>query len=328
MSKIKTLEEICKKISTGQKNGAYTLRYFVQEGENLPPIKRIWGNYIFENSLIHFPSIRGSAKSLLMYQICMAVSANRKEFLGEAIELNGKTAFLDFEMPHSFIKRRSAKLFKNRPFELKGYLNEMLVYSTRQSFEAAYDTIIQLITQEKPVLVVIDNLRTALKNANTNSAIDMANFFSVLGSIRELYNCAIVIIDHVRKGTRNQKTDSDTQSGSGAKTDLSDGDFQIRHSCQDKQLRLIKRLKSRMFEEADETKLVRLNPETLWFELVEMDCSEAEHIGLSTIEEKDELLDIAKDLHLQGKSYQEIATALSKPKSTIYRWLEPKKPKS
>jgi len=321
MAKIYSLEEISKLVSSSQKNGAYTLSFLIEEGEKLPEIKRIWGNYIFENSLIHFPSIRGSAKSLLMLEICIAVSSNQKEFLGELIELNGVTLFLDFEMPENFIKRRATKLYKNSPFPIKKYLDKVLVFATKQSFEQEFENIIKLIVQEKPILVVIDNLRTALKNANTNSAIDMANFFSLIGGIREIYNCAIVVIDHVRKGTKNQKTESDHQSGSGAKTDLSDGDFQIRHSCQDKHLRLIKRLKSRMFEESDETKLVRLNPETLWFELVEMNVNEAEHIGLSTISDKEELIDIAKDLKKQGKTYRDIGVALGKSKTTIGRWL-------
>ena len=76
-----------------------------------------------------------------------------------------------------------------------------------------------------------------------------------------------------------------------------------------------------MFEESDETKLVKLNRETLWFELVESSVNESEHIGISMITDKDELLDIAKEMRNQGKSLKQIASALSKPKSTIHRWL-------
>ena len=324
MSKIITLDDLSKIISNRQKHSAYTLGFLIENGESLPELKKIWGSHIFENSLIHFPSLRGSGKSLLMLQICSAVSSKQKEFLGESIELPGKTLYIDFEMPEAFIKRRAAKLSKNAPFPIKQFAEEIFVISTRQSFEAEFPTIIDFIAQESPVLVVIDNLRTALKNANSNSSIDMANFFSILGAIREIYNCAIVVIDHLRKGSRHQKSDSDMQSGSGTKTDLSDGDFLLRHSCQDKDLRLIKRIKSRMFEESDETKLVKLNRETLWFELVESSVNEAEHIGISLITDKDELLDIAKEMRNQGKSLQQIASALSKPKSTIHRWLDGK----
>lgn len=321
MSKIITLDDLSKIISNRQKNRAYTLGFLIEGGEVLPELKKIWGSHIFENSLIHFPALRGSGKSLLMLQICSAVSARQKEFLGEEMQLSGKTLYLDFEMPEFFIKRRASKLSKSPPFLLKKFVEDILVFSTRRSFEQEFNNIIQLIADESPVLVVVDNLRTALKNTSTNSSVDMANFFSILGGIREMYNCAIVVIDHLRKGTKHQMSDSDLQSGSGTKTDLSDGDFFLRHSCQDKDLRLIKRMKSRMFEESDETKLVKLNRETLWFELVEKSVNEAEHIGVSILTDKDEMMDIAKDMRKQGKSLQQIATSLSKPKTTIYRWL-------
>jgi len=321
MSKLYTLEEIIKHNSSRQIHPAYTFSYLVEGGHSLPNLKSIWGNYIFENGLIHFPSLRGSAKSLLMMQICLAVASNQTKFLGEIIEMNGKTLFIDFEMPDFFLKRRAYKLYKGSPFNLRPYVDDFLVFSTRQSFEASFDTIIKLIVQEKPILIVIDNLRTAIKGSNTNSAVDMTNFFTILGGIREIYQVAIVVIDHLRKGTKNLKSDSDLQSGSGVKTDLSDGDFQIRHSSQSKDLRLIKRLKSRMFEESDKTKLVKLNPETLWFELVDEDVNESEHIFLNASSDKEELIDLAQDLKKNGKSYQEIAQILAKPKTTIYRWL-------
>jgi hypothetical protein len=315
------LNDLSKFISKNEESHAYDLQYLIETGDTMPELKKIWGSHIFENSLIHFPSLRGSGKSMLMLQICVAVSSKQKEFLGEPIEVSGKTLYIDFEMPEAFIKRRAAKLAKDPPFPIKRFSRNVIFLITRQSFEAEYSTIITIIKQESPVLVVIDNLRTAIKNANSNSSIDMANFFSILGAIREKYNCAIVVIDHLRKGSRHQKSDSDMQSGSGTKTDLSDGDFLLRHSCQDKDLRLIKRIKSRMFEESEETKLVKLNRETLWFEFVEKSVNEAEHIGISLISDKDELIDIAKDMRDQGKSLQEIASALSKPKSTIHRWV-------
>jgi hypothetical protein len=324
MSNITALEELSKWISKQQKERAYTMGYLIESGEKLPEIKQLWGRYIGEGCLCLFASERGVGKSLISLNLCCAISSGVKSFLGEEIELTGNTLFVDFEMPERFIKRRAYKLSKNSPFPINTFQEKVIVISTRNSFEEEYLTIAQMLLDHNPVLMVIDNLKTALKNKNPNSTVDMANFFSILGAIREKYNVAIVVIDHLRKGTRHQKTESDLQSGSGTKTDLSDGDFFLRRSCQDKNLRILKRVKSRMFEESDETKLVRLNPETLWFELVDNSVNEAEHIGLSNLTDKDEIRDMAMDLRNQGKSYAQIAKALGKGKTTVHNMLKEK----
>ena len=322
MAKILTLEEMTKWISEQRHDNLYTFGFLMEAGRNLPPIKKIWGNYIFENGLSHFPSLRGSGKSLFMLQICAAVSSGVNEFLGEKIELTGKTLYVDFEMPDDFIKRRAAELGVKPSFQLSNFIEHFLVLCTRNSFEKEFPTIVNILNEHQPILMVIDNLKSALKNSDTKSSIDMGNFFSILGGIRERFNCAIVVVDHFRKGTKNQKTDSDLQSGSGTKTDLSDGDFFLRRSDQGDNLRIMKRMKSRMFEESDVTKLVRLNPETLWFDLVDNSVNEFEHIAIGSITDQNELLDLAIELRSQGKSFQQIGAVLTRSKSTISRWFK------
>lgn len=321
MTNIPTPAELLKQLPREKRFDAYTFNCLSEKGQSLPPLKKIWGNYILDGSLIHFPSLRGSGKSLLMYQVCLAVATGQKEFLGEKIEAKGKTLYLDFEMPERFLRRRSAQLSANAPFVIKENGDKLIVFNSRHTFLSEFSIIIKLIKQEKPILIVIDNLRTAARGMNTNSSKDMADFFSLLAAIRETYNTAIVIIDHLRKGTKSLLSDSDLQSGSGAKTDLVDGDFLLRHSCQNKDLRILKRIKSRLAEESNTVKLIKLNPETIWFELVEEDVNESEHIGLSEIQDKEELIDMAKDLKGQGKSLSEIAAILKKGKTTIHRWL-------
>jgi predicted transcriptional regulator len=75
-------------------------------------------------------------------------------------------------------------------------------------------------------------------------------------------------------------------------------------------------------EESDATKLIRLNPDTLGFELIEEDVIESEHIGLSEIQDKEELKDMAKKLRDEGKSLEKIAKILNKGKTTVHRWLK------
>ena len=134
------------------------------------------------------------------------------------------------------------------------------------------------------------------------------------------------MVDHFKKHTNSLRSDSDLQSGSGVKTDLSDADFILRNSCQNKKWRLLKRIKSRLAEESDKTKLITLNPETLWFELVNEEVNEAEHIGLAEIQDKEELKDIAMEMYEKGSTLEEIARAIHKGKTTVHRYINERKP--
>ena len=322
MSKILTLEEIAKFSAAKFSHKAFSFKYLSQQGKNLPPIKKLWGYFIPESSLIHFASKRGVGKSFLAMEICLAISNRWESFLGEDIELHGPTLYLDFEMNEKTLKRRAYKLDKNAPSKIGRYADEFTIFSTRKSFIEEYETIAKYIWQIKPVLIVIDNLRSAISNLDTNSATDMGLLFKTLNALKDIHNCSIVIIDHFRKHTNNQLSDSDLHSGSGAKSDLSDGDFMLRNSSQGNELRLLKRIKSRLAPESDNCKLLKFNSETLWLELLDDNVNESEHIGIKDLKNNDEQKDIANDLRNQGKTFDEIAVILGKGKTTIHRWLK------
>ncbi len=322
MAKINTLEELQSFISKKYIVKANTFERLAEDGEKLPPLIKIWGNYIIDGALVHFPSRRGSGKSLLSLQLCIAISQNYKKFLGEVIEKPGICIYLDYEMGIEVIQRRAAQLKKNAPNYNPVLGDKLIIYNSRKSFVEDFEIINSLIAENKPILVVVDNLRNALRNVNTNSAPDMANFFSILNGLKEMYKFSIIIVDHFKKNTDGLKSNSDLQSGSGVKSDLSDSDILLRNSCQDKNWRLLKRVKSRLIEESDTTKLISLNPDTLWFELVQDDVLESEHIGVSEIEDKEQLKDMANQLKAEGKSLEEIGKILNKGKTTIFRWTQ------
>lgn len=326
MVKINTIDDILKNISKRHTSHAATFQYHADQGAVLQPIKKLFGNYILEGALTHFPARRGSGKSLLAMQICIAITQEYDTFLGEKLEKHGNCIYLDFEMGEKIIERRAYLLKKNAPKYVRTKGDNLLILNSRKSFFDEFDNIIRLVYDKNPVLIVIDNLRNALKGANLNSSSEMANFFAILYGLKEMYNTSIVLIDHFKKNTNHSRSDSDLQSGSGVKTDLSDADFILRNSCQNKNLRIMKRIKSRLVEESDEAKLIRLNPESLWFELVQENINESEHLGLADLQDKEELKDIIFDMHEKGSTLEEIARAVQKGKSTIHRYLQERKP--
>ncbi|MCF3109632.1 AAA family ATPase [Niabella sp. CC-SYL272] len=291
-----------------------------EEAAQLEDMKLLFGRFIPEGTLIHFPSPRGVGKSFFCMQLCTAVAYEQPEFLGEPITLHGNTLYINNELSEKVLRRRSEKLMSNLPFSPATRFKPR-AYTTKNSLADDLPAIIQIVERLKPVLIIIDNLRMAFADTDTNSNKEITRMMFTLLALCESSKTAIVVTDHFRKHTSSLLSDSDLQAGSGVKTDLADGDFFLRKSAQDKNLRLLKRGKSRHFEEADRAKLLRLNPQTLWFELVEDDVNEAEHIGIKSIKNKEEQLDMAKLLQENGKSIREIAGILGKSKSTVQRWL-------
>jgi hypothetical protein len=320
MANIKNLDDLNEFIKTNNTSQIATFHQHAEIGSKLPPVLKIWGDFILEQSLVHFPSRRGLGKSLLCLQIGLAVSNRYKEFLGLKIEKPGVVLFCDFEMSPTTTSRRAFMLKKNAPSYDPKYSDDFIILNSQRSFKDEFININQIIDKNRPVLVILDNLVCALANTDPNNGTNMSVLFSLLNGMKQHYGCSIVVIDHLRKHTDNKRSESDLQSGSGVKTNLSDADFMLRGSYQDISYRILLRIKSRLVEESNIITLIRLNHLTLWFEFLEYDVNEADHI-LGECTDINELKDKAKHLLEMGLTQRAIATSLGKSPASISRYL-------
>lgn len=316
-----TRKKLTEHIYFHSRSSLKSVRLLAKEGANLEGPRMLFGEYIPEGCLIHFPSPRGVGKSWLCMQFCIAIAGEWQNFLGEPVGLHGNTLYINNELSEKVIKRRAKKLMDHAPFELSENYKAM-VYTSRNDLLTDLPNIVQIIEKVRPVLVVIDNFRMAFTETDTNNNKEITRLMFTLLAFCEGSKASVLITDHFRKHTSSMLSDSDLQTGSGIKTDLSDGDFFLRKSCQDKNLRILKIGKSRHFEEAETAKLIKLNAQTMWFELVEEDVNEAEHVGVGVIKDKGEQKDIALLLREKGKSYSQIGQILGKSKATICRWMK------
>jgi hypothetical protein len=294
-----------------------------KEGENLPELKKLFGSHILEGNMVLFPSERGVGKTFLGLEICMAVAAEYKAFLGEPIELHGNTLFINMELGESMIMRRINKLHNSLQIPENP---KYTAYCLTDQFDLLerLPEIEALILKHNPVLVIVDNLRTALHRSNNEKNSEMTGAIMKLSELRKKHGFALVLVHHIKKGAGTQRTSSDLQSGAGAISDLVDGDFFLRKSSQSKELRLLKRAKSRNCEEQEGSKLLRLNPDTMWFELVEDSVDESFHIFApdSPAEARAESRQIAIQLKSEGKTMEEIGKEIGVHKATVSRWLK------
>lgn len=300
-----------------------TFDELAKEGENLPELKKVFGNHILEGTTILFPAERGVGKTFLSLQIAIAVAEGYDEFLGEKIEVHGNVLYLNMELSEDIMRRRLNKL-KSIVEKKEGNPHEAICITSRQSISEIQPYLEKVIQEKKPVLVIVDNLRTAFSDANNEKNNEMTKMITELNNLRDEYTFALVLVHHTKKGTFYQRTNSDLQSGAGAITDLVDGDFFLRRSQHDQNMRLLKRAKSRNCEEQEGSKLLKFNSETHWFEVESENVNEEDHIFVPD-SPKAEQLQLKKEairLRGEGKTMDEIADALDKNKSTISRWLK------
>jgi predicted ATP-dependent serine protease len=300
-----------------------TFAQLAKDGESLPEMKKLFGNYILEDNVVLFPAERGVGKTFFSLQVAICVAEGYFEFLGESIDMFGNTLYLNMELGERVMSARLAKLYKTVE-RAEGNPFQAYCITARKNFTDIQEDLEEHIEKYKPVLVVIDNLRTLFSDSNNEKNQDMTKAINKLITMRDKYKFALVLVHHTKKGSGFQRTSSDLQSGAGAISDLVDGDFFLRKSNQDKALRLLKRAKSRNCEEQEGSKLIRLNPETLWFELVSENVDEGMHIYApdTPASERAEQMQQAVLLRSEGKTVEQIGQELGVNKSTISRWLK------
>lgn len=289
-------------------------------GRTLNPLRQVFGKYVFEKSLIHFPSERGTGKTFFMMQLCLCVANGIPKFCNESIELHGNTLYINCELSRDLMARRLVTLYDRAPYKLDGNEYESFIYTTRHSFANDRTYIVEKINELKPVLVILDNWKTAYQDIDNNKNKDATKAVLDLLNLKDKYGFALVVTDHTRKGSKLQLTDSDLQSGSGAKSDLADQDFFLRKSSQNSTFRVLKRSKSRICEDATHAKLLKLNPDTLWFDVEQEEVNEADHVNgelMSGLDE--EAWELAKAMKDKGASLREIGKTTGLSKSALHR---------
>jgi RecA-family ATPase len=209
--------KISEQVSFYSRSSLKSIKRLAQEGGELQDMKMIFGHYIPENCLIHFPSPRGVGKSWFCMQLCIAVAAEWSSFLGESITLHGNTLYINFELSEKIIQRRSKKLLAHTPYPV-GENYKALVYTSRRNLIDDLPNIVSIVEKYKPVLIGIDNLRMAFTDVDTNNNKEITRLMFTLLAICEGTQTSVLITDHFRKHTGSMLSDSDLQTGSGIKT--------------------------------------------------------------------------------------------------------------
>ena len=80
------------------KNLVRSFNDLAREGEKLKDLKKVFGNYILENSTVLFPSERGAGKTYLMLQLAIEIANGATHFCGERLEVPGNVLYINLEL--------------------------------------------------------------------------------------------------------------------------------------------------------------------------------------------------------------------------------------
>jgi predicted ATP-dependent serine protease len=306
------------------------------EAKNQEPIKSLLGGIWFTGELHILFGDNGTGKSVWATQIADALSKGKNVFNILPNESSAsRVLFYDFELSDKQFEKRymngtgqpynfSDQLYiDNINFQELHEANPHL--STDDLIINKIDTDIQ---QLKPKVVIIDNM-TYLKTETTQEAKVALELIRKLNQLKRKYDLSILVISHTPKIKGGMPITNNDLAGSKNLSNLVDSISAIGKSTRGSDEKYIKLIKCRSGEkvfDTDSVISVKIDKDDCFLGFEYLDCeNEFEHIKdyqkeQNRIEQKG-LKEEAIRLHLEGKSYREIARLLCVSKSTIERWI-------
>lgn len=287
-----------------------------------------------------FAAERGTGKTRILLFIAYAIIYECPQIFGYKISQFGDVLFINLE-----ISERDFKAFIEpirRYFEntLKLERKYKLQISSFREHDIKLNDIKLIVQEYKPLLTIIDSYKiyqSLVCKEEGQKEITNSNFDKVLKLMDELvsqFDTTIVLINHTNKGTSMMRSNSDLMFGPGALPDFVDHVTLIRKTKNNNQ-RIIVPDKSRYCGEGQITTnlieikssdLASANPNELYFELIEEDVDEAEHLAprkgyrLPT-ETKQKIIELADEGLTQAK-IAELALGNKALKGTISKILQ------
>lgn len=313
--------------------GLFTIKAaneWIDEASNRPMPCKLFGQLWFEHEICILFSDSNLGKSILAVQIADAVSRGYNA-MGMAMEAQPQMVlYFDFELSDKQFEVRyigdDGTHYQFSPNLKRVEINPDVVdYPDGCDFEEYIKISLQQAVEELGAKVIILDNITYLSR-ETEKAKDALPLMKWLKSFGRKYNLSILILAHTpKRNMANPITKNDLQ-GSKMLYNFCDGCFAIGESTQSNQLRYIKELKQRNVAfafDADNVIVCEITkPDNfLMFRFVEYGC-ESEHLRQLTDNERDTMIERAKELSRQRKSEREIAKILGvKSHVTIHNWL-------
>jgi hypothetical protein len=192
----------------------------------LTPIPWIAEGWLADDDRVIFGGEWGTGKSLIVDDLCISVASGIKWLDTIPILKTGPVLYVDEENPPRVVESRFYRMVRGR--NLDPQVRQPIRYLNRNRIKLDQPKGIGLLRrvmdEHEPVLVVLDSMaRFHTREENDNSA--MSSFLDeFLMPLVVDYGCAFVILDHMRKPSRDDEKQEIAHRirGAGSKMDVTD----------------------------------------------------------------------------------------------------------
>ncbi|REG94158.1 AAA family ATPase [Flavobacterium aquicola] len=312
--------------------GLFTIKTgneWIEEAKNKPVPKMLFGEFWFEGELCILFADSNVGKSILAVQIADSISKN-KEITPFKLEAKKQAVlYLDFELSAKQFENRYSKNYDEHYYFDNGFsrieINSDADLPPNTDFETyLLHSLEWSIAKTGAKTIIVDNL-TYLKSGN-ESAKDALPLMKKLKALKSKYDLSMLVLAHTPKRDLSKAITKNDLAGSKMLMNFCDSSFTIGQSSADSNLRYIKQIKQRNTEEiygADNVCVCQiLKPQNfLEFEFLDFD-EEKTHLKESNKADRDELIELAKELSDSGKTQREISDELGIAVGTVNKYLK------
>lgn len=302
----------------------------IDEAKNRPTPSKLFGQLWFEGEVCILFADTNLGKSILAVQIADAVSSG-KSTMGMDMNARPQTVlYCDFELSDKQFENRyrgdNGSHYSFSPNFLRVEINpDVDDYPNGCDFEDYVKiSLEQIVLQYNAKVVIIDNL--TYLSRETEKAKDALPLMKWLKAFGRKYGLSVLALAHTPKRSLSNPITRNDLMGSKMLINFCDGCFSIGESTRGTNIRYIKELKQRnepiRYDAENVIVCEVVKPDNfLQFRFIEFGC-ESEHLRQINADERDELIERAKELSAQGKSVREIKSELGVSIGTVHNYLK------
>lgn len=301
---------------------------WVEEAKKRPIPKMLFGEFWYEGEVCILFADTNLGKSILAVQIADSISRGIPivDFKLEAVAQ--PVLYFDFELSDKQFEMRYSDNFddhyKWNDNLIRVEINPNADFPSKNTFEELLlKSIENTISKFNVKILIVDNL-TYLNN-DSEKGNTASSLMKHLKKLKNEYNLSLLVLAHTPKRDSTKPITRNDLAGSSRLMQFCDSSFAIGESHSEKNLRYLKQIKVRNTAHlygTDNVIVCEILKDTNFLKFKILTCSyESDHLKVIKREDREELIDQAKQLNVEGKSQRDIASELGIAASTVNKYV-------